>query len=643
MKLGLITVCAVLASAWMTLSLTLPASDAHINEQFAREGQTIATAMALTLEQETSTPVDHVQLRELLNTYQPLSSALSYVILRDNQQQVLAHSLNPDINLDPASNSTDSALASWDAMNITAPVKRLDATLHLGIERTPLNTALFAFRQHALFAHGVGTCMGIALGLFILFVLVIPPLRALATAAELVATGDLTPRHLDHHRRDELGLIAEGFNTMLNQLRHRGTRPSWYKEELQHRIQHSTQSLRETNTRLLHDKSAAETKAATKSRLLANISHELRTPLNGIIGMTRLLLRSQLSPQQTHYAGTVKTSAEGLLKVINDVLDFSKLNAGKLRPQWLHFRPRPLIAQLIELLQTQAGPRGLTLRATVDEEVPELIKGDPHRLRQILFNLAGNGIKFTTKGEVALHVALIEQREDNITLHFEVSDTGEGIAPEHQERIFEAFAQESQHSAPSVEGTGLGLAISRNLVELMGGTLQVTSARGVGSTFSFSACFKAATDDASEDTDPFLAPAPRTTIGAAPAVLLVEDNLVNQEVSMGILQDLGYRPELAENGNEAVEKLSGGDHDFSAVLMDCQMPVLDGYQATELIRQRERGAARIPIIAMTSRAMSGDRDKALAAGMDDYITKPASPERLNSILAKWIKAPPKSS
>lgn len=643
MKLGVITVCAVLVSAWMTLSLMLPATDAHINDQFAHQGETIAAAMVLALEQETTTPVDHALIRQLLSTYQPLSPALSYVILRDAQQRVLAHSLDPDINLDPTSDPADSPLASWDALDITAPVQRLDATLHVGLQRTPLNTALFAFRQHALFAHGTGAFMGIALGLFILFVLVIPPLRALAAAAGRVATGDLTPRHLDHHRRDELGLIADGFNTMLNQLRHRGTRPSWYKEELHHRIQHSTQSLRETNTRLLHDKSAAETTAATKSRLLATVSHELRTPLNGIIGMTRLLQRSQLSPQQTHYASTLKTSAEGLLKVVNDVLDFSKLNAGKLQPQWLHFRPRPLIAQLIELLQTQAGPRGLTLSATVDDEVPELIKGDPHRLRQILFNLAGNGIKFTNHGEVTVHVALTERCNDHITLHFEVNDTGAGIDPEHQDRIFEAFAQEAGSGAAPVEGTGLGLAISRNLVELMGGTLQVTSARGVGSTFSFSARFKAATDDASEDTDPFLQPAARPATIAAPAVLLVEDNLVNQEVSMGILQELGYRPELAENGNEAVQKLNAGDHDFSAVLMDCQMPVLDGYQATQLIRERERGNIRVPIIAMTSRAMSGDRDKALAAGMDDYITKPASPERLHSILNKWIKAPPKGS
>jgi PAS domain S-box-containing protein len=394
----------------------------------------------------------------------------------------------------------------------------------------------------------------------------------------------------------------------------------------------------------------AEAGTRAKSEFLATMSHEIRTPMNGIIGAAGLLAASDLDTEQAELTRIVRSSADALLTIINDILDFSKIEAGKLAIETLDFEVREAVRAPLELLTQLAASKGLELRCTIEDDVPQALRGDPGRVRQILLNYLQNAVKFTESGTIELRVTRVDDADDACVLRFAVADTGIGISREAQSRLFTSFSQADSSTTRKYGGTGLGLAICDRLANLMGGSVGVESEPGKGSIFWVTLPFerpsRATWAQRSESVGAAAgsasSPAGEGASGGAVhgRVLVAEDNAVNQKIIAFQLKKLGYGADVVANGLEAVAAVQR--FDYAAILMDCQMPEMDGFTATERIRQLDGRRARIPIIAMTANAMQGDREQCLEAGMDDYVQKPMSMEQLAKALRHWI-APGRAS
>lgn len=404
------------------------------------------------------------------------------------------------------------------------------------------------------------------------------------------------------------------------------------KEELLARVNlHLT--LRKTQEELIHSKEMAEAAAKAKAIFLANMSHEIRTPMNGIVGMVDILKRTNLTKEQIEYLDIIEISGENLLMIINDVLDFSKIEAGQITFESIRFNLSDEVSEVIKLLKYKADQKKLELSYTLDPDVPEMLIGDPLRLKQVLINLCNNSIKFTTSGFVKIKVGKLSLNENKVILKFEVQDTGIGISPENQSKLFRSFSQADVSTTRKFGGTGLGLAISKNLVQLMNGHIGIISEEGKGAIFHFDCEFgvsKQSLTTLNEKDFP-----PLGTSVKKLKILLAEDNVINQKVATLILEKMGHSVSVASDGFKAVEMFK--NEVFDTIFMDVQMPNMDGVEATTIVREWELKnniENRIPIIAMTANTLRSDKDLFISVGMDDYLGKPFNNVELIRVLER---------
>ncbi|MES2286200.1 MAG: ATP-binding protein [Bacteroidota bacterium] len=382
---------------------------------------------------------------------------------------------------------------------------------------------------------------------------------------------------------------------------------------------------------LVETQKRVEEASVIKEQFMANMSHEIRTPMNAIIGFNDRLLKTKLNEEQQEYVAAVQSSGENLLTIINDILDFSKIEAGMVTIESIRFNLHELLQSVYNMFFLKAKEKNINLQLHKLKNVPEFIMGDPTRLIQILVNLVGNSLKFTNEGSIDIIVEIIKDDKQNVTVQFKVKDTGIGISEEKTSEVFERFTQAKSDTSRIFGGTGLGLSIVKNLVELQCGTIVVESKKDEGSLFKFSIPYKKVVGLPSElKTNP--EKINKSIVNGKIKILIVEDNLLNQKLAAFMIKDFGFAFDICGNGKLAVEKLK--QNTYNLVLMDIQMPEMDGYEATGVIR--EKLMLNTPIIAMTAHAMPGEKDKCLGLGMTDYISKPIKETDLHNLIIKYI-------
>jgi len=470
----------------------------------------------------------------------------------------------------------------------------------------------------------------LALGMILIFViiilffhrLVLSRLRELDVKIKQMKSGGKIP--CDHDvSTDEIGRLTACFVDMAATVQQ-------HTETLEHQVEERTATLEQSKQQLYLSQQEAVTANRQKSIFLANMSHEIRTPMNAIIGMTHLVMQTDLTPKQQDYLTKANGAAHALLGIINDILDFSKIEAGKMHFEHIPFNLEEVLDGLAVMTEEKAREKGLEIVFSLDEDLPHHLIGDPLRLGQVLWNITNNAIKFTDRGEVALRVRAIASsklKAGQVMLECSVQDSGVGLSKETVSHLFQSFTQADDSITRTHGGTGLGLAISKQLVALMGGKIWVESTLGEGSRFAFTAVFDIS--DSAAESVPFCMP--KDIRGMR--VLVVEDNAINQQVICEMLQQAGVEVSLANNGRQGVEKVMGAP--FDVVLMDLQMPEMDGYEASRLIRQDGR-FNDLPIIAMTAHTIEGERERCLAAGMNDHTAKPIDIDHLFLLLRQWV-------
>ncbi len=494
-----------------------------------------------------------------------------------------------------------------------------------------IGTTLYPSAESALQSLAVLVIMGVAASGLVSLAPLLPAYIAffilmLCPPIVAFALRDSYPEHLT-----ALTLLLLTIALLLN-----GRRVSRnHRHSLQLNVELETALQREARARI-----AADAANNAKSRFLAAMSHEIRTPMNGVLGMAQLLARTELTEHQQHCLKTLKDSGRQLLGLIDEVLDFAKVESGQLQTRVAPLEVRALGAQMIAMLKPRADEKHLALLWHVSKSVPAWIEADPQRISQVLTNLLNNAIKFTDEGGVTLSIeGKSNQDGDAPIVEFSVIDTGMGIAPEHQARIFEAFVQVDDSLAREAGGVGLGLAISRDLARLMGGDLTCESTPDVGTTFRLQLPLRI--PQPSQPDSPQPAAQDDAQWHFSGRVLVVEDSATNQEVAALTLQELGLEHDLVADGQEAIDRLR--ERRYDAILMDCQLPVMDGYEATRELRRLERllGWPRTPVIALTANAAPGNDARCYAAGMDDFIAKPFDIDNLATTFGRWLSQKPR--
>ena len=443
-------------------------------------------------------------------------------------------------------------------------------------------------------------------------------IKAIIEGAALISGGALSTR-VKVYSHDEIGMLATSFNQMT--------------DTIEHNINH-IRELKDTEESLIKEKEKAESSEKTKQLFLAKMSHEIRTPMNAILGFAKLLEETLHDKEQQEYIRIIIKSGDDLLVILDDILDFSRMEAGKITFEIVPIKPREIIYTTILMMESKSRQKGILIKYAIDDRIPDIILGDSVRLSQILLNLVSNAIKFTLKGEITISVICVEETEEKILLDFGIKDTGIGIPLEKQGKIFESFEQATNDTARRFGGSGLGLSIVKQLITLQNGEIFVSSKPGFGSDFHFRLSFLKYTHIV-ETSGPEKAEL-EIPKGDGIHILVAEDNLINQMLVIKVLKNNGFETEVAENGLIVLSKFK--DKDFDVILMDLQMPEMDGYETTLKIRSLENYKKDIPIIAMSAHTFKGEYERCIEMGMNDFISKPFDKKELYQKIFKLLKS-----